>query len=148
MSTRSRKQLSGKQLNAIVLRRLRKYDRLNFFESFAMFMGKAQLVELGLKNFLISKYGLVEEKVQNWPLGRVIAELRERGCCQDFIGLVEELKERRNHIAHELLVNDAITRRLTGFTARRIASDSVSKGLYCAEATIVVHDFLVSNGFL
>jgi hypothetical protein len=48
--TVTRKQLSGRQVHAIVARRLRKYEKLNFLESFAMFMGKAQLVELGLKS--------------------------------------------------------------------------------------------------
>jgi hypothetical protein len=42
------KRLSAKQLQFRVDNRLRKYDNLNFFESFAMFMGKAQLVELSL----------------------------------------------------------------------------------------------------
>ena len=61
--TRSRKRLSGKQVNAIVFRRLRKYDKLNFSESFAMFMGRAQIVEFGLKKLLMDKYGLEEEKI-------------------------------------------------------------------------------------
>jgi hypothetical protein len=43
------KRLSPKQLHARVTKRLRKSDSLNFLESFAMFMGKAQLVELALQ---------------------------------------------------------------------------------------------------
>jgi hypothetical protein len=119
MSTRPRKQPNGRQVNAIVLRRLRKYDKLNFLESFAMFMGKAQVVELGLKNLLINKYGLEEERIEKWSLGGVIAELEKRGCRKDFVGLLEELKERRNYIAHELLADDAIMRRFAGSRARR-----------------------------
>jgi hypothetical protein len=49
---RGRKSLSQKQVHAIVMRRLGRIDGLSFLESFAMFMGKAQLVELGLKNIL------------------------------------------------------------------------------------------------
>ena len=37
-----------------------------------MFMGKAQLVELGLKNILTSKYGYDDERIERWSLGRVV----------------------------------------------------------------------------
>jgi hypothetical protein len=49
------KQLTAKQVDAIVARRMRKYEKLNFMEHFALFMGKAQLVERGLKNHLMNK---------------------------------------------------------------------------------------------
>ena len=78
----------------------------------------------------------------------MIAELKRRGCRQDFVGLLEELKERRNYIAHELLADDAIMRKLIGSGAQRIAWKSLSRGLYHVEETIVVHGFLVTNGFL
>jgi hypothetical protein len=147
MSTRPKKGLTGKQVAARVFKRMRKYNKLNFLESFAMFMGKVQLVELGLKNFLINKYGLEDEQIERWPLGRVIAELERHGCRKDFIELLKDLKERRNHIAHELLANDAIMRKLTG-SSPTFVGRSVDKGLYCVETVIVVHDFLISNGFL
>jgi hypothetical protein len=137
-----RKSLSGKQVHAIVARRLRRIERLNFLESFAMFMGKAQLVELGLKNILAGKYGYDEERIESWSLGRVVKALRESGLRQDFVHLMEELKEHRNHIAHEMLANDALLRRLAGGGARRIAWKSLSRGLYLVEQAIVVHDFL------
>jgi hypothetical protein len=148
MNAQRKKQLSGKQVNAIVFRRLRKYDKLNFSESFAMFMGKAQLVEFGLKKVLMSKYGLEEEKIENWSLGQVIAELKKRGCRQDFVALLEELKERRNYIAHTILIDDAMMRRLVGSRAQRISWKSLSRGLYQVEEAIVVHDFLVTNELL
>jgi len=126
----SRKSLSGKQVHAIVARRLRKIDKFSFLESFAMFMGKAQLVELGRKHILTGKYGYDEERIDRWTLGRVVNELRERGLRQDFIHLMEELKEHRNHIAHEMLANDALLRRLAGGSAQRIAWKSLRRGLY------------------
>src|SRR5262249_59306015 len=114
-----------------------------------MFMGKAQLLELGLKKIhLMGKYGLEEEKIKNWSLGHVIAELKKRECRGDFVGLLEELKERRNYIAHELLADDAIMQKMIGSRAKRFAWKSLSHGLYQVEQAIVVHDFLVRNGFL
>ena len=65
--------LSGKQVHAIVARRLLRMDNLNFLESVAMFMGKAQLVELGLKNILIREYGYDDEQIKRWTLGRLTA---------------------------------------------------------------------------
>ena len=136
------KSLSGKQVHAIVARRLRRIDGFNFLESFAMFMGKAQLVELGLKNILTSKYGYDDERIERWSLGRVVKELRKSGLRQDFVHLMEELQAHRNYIAHEMLANDALLRRLAGGGAHRIASRSLSRGLYLVEQAIVVHDFL------
>jgi hypothetical protein len=148
MRTGSNKQLSGKQVNAIVARRLRRYDKLNFLETFAMFMGKVQLIELGMKKLLQSKYGFEEEKIENWSLGQVIAELKKHGLRRDFVGLLEELKTHRNYIAHQLLVDDAAMRKLAGVRTQRFAWKSLSRGLDCVETTIVVHDFLDSEGFL
>jgi hypothetical protein len=142
MTRGKRKTLSGKQVHSIVARRLRKIDGFSFLESFALFMGKAQIVELGLKHILISTYGYDEERVERWTLGRVVNELRERGLRQDFVQLMEELKERRNYIAHEMLVNDALLRRLAGSRAQRIAWKSLHRGLYVVEQAIVLHDFL------
>ncbi|MBB4261466.1 MULTISPECIES: hypothetical protein [unclassified Bradyrhizobium] len=138
----ARRSLSGRQVHAIVARRLRKLEKLSFLESFAMFMGKAQLVELGLKNLLMRKYGFDEERIKRWTLGRVVKELGERGLRQDFIHLMEELKGSRNYIAHEMLANDALMRRLAGAGANRIAWKSLRRGLYLVEESIVVHDFL------
>jgi hypothetical protein len=142
MTRDERKSISGKQVHAIVARRLRKIERLGFLESFAVFMGKAQLIELGLKRILIDSYCFDAERIERWTLGRVVKELRERGLRQDFVQLMDELKEHRNYIAHEMLANDVILRRLTGGSARRTEWKSLNRGLYLIEQAIVVHDFL------
>ncbi len=142
------KSLSFKQAHAIVARRMRKYEKFNFLESFAMFMGKAQIVELGMKNILTAKYGYDDERTERWTLGRVITELRGCGLREDFVGLIENLKDRRNYIAHEMLANDALLRRLAGRGAHRIAGKSLSQGLYVVETAIVVHNFLQREGLM
>jgi hypothetical protein len=86
------KSLSGEQVHTIVARRLPRIDGFSFLESFAMFMGKAQLVELGLKNILTSKYGYDDERIERWSLGRVIKELRKCGLRQDFVHLRKSYK--------------------------------------------------------
>jgi hypothetical protein len=142
------KRLSGKQVLATVTRRLQRTEKLNFLEHFAMFMGKAQVVELGLKKILVRKYGYKEEKIENWPLGAVIKELKKLGLRRDFIALVEHLKEHRNYIAHEMLADDAMVQKLAGAESRRFAWKSLERGLFSVEEVIVVHDFLASNELL
>jgi hypothetical protein len=142
------KRLSGKQVLATVTRRLQRTEKLNFLEHFAMFMGKAQVVELGLKKILVRKYGYKEEKIENWPLGAVIKELKKLGLRRDFIALVEHLKEHRNYIAHEMLADDAMMQKLAGAESRRFAWKSLERGLFSVEEGIVVHDFLASNELL
>ena len=139
------KRLTGKQVLAKVTRRLQKNEKLNFLEHFAMFMGKAQIVELGMKKILVSKYGYKEEKIENWPLGAVIKELKKLGLRPDFIALVEKLKEHRNYIAHEVLADDAMMQKLAGAKARRFAWKSLERALFSVEEVIVVHDFLANN---
>jgi hypothetical protein len=101
-----------------------------------------------MKKILMNKYGLQEAKIKNWPLGRVIAELKNRGVRQDLVRFLEELKEYRNYIAHELLVDDAIMRKLAGSRAQRFAWKRLSQGLCLVEQTVVVHDVLAENGLL
>jgi hypothetical protein len=82
-------------------------------------MGKAQLVELALKNILARKCGYEDKKIENWSLGQVIKELKALGLRPDFVALIEDLKERRDYIAHEIFVNDAVMRSLAGHSASR-----------------------------
>jgi hypothetical protein len=100
-----RKSLTGKQVHAIVVRRLRRIERLNFLESFAMFMGKAQLVELGLKNILTGKYGYDEERIESWSLGRVVKALRESGVSQKLSGL-KSLSRGQYLVEQAIVVHD------------------------------------------
>jgi hypothetical protein len=142
------KQLTSKQVLSKVMKRLRSYDKLNHLECFAMFMGKTQLVEMALKNLLVTKYHYTDEKIERWTLGRVVKELKKLGLRADFVALLEELMEYRNHIAHDLLLDYALMQRLVGSKAHRLSLKPLERGLYMVEQTIVVHDFLASNKYL
>lgn len=89
-------------------KRLEKYKNLTFFEQYAMFMGVAQILEFGLKKLLESKFDYSMEEMEKWTLGRTKTELEKRGLRPDFINLLKSVVEYRNHIAHELLVNEAL----------------------------------------
>jgi hypothetical protein len=142
------KRLSSKQLNARVFKRLRKTDNLNFLEHFAMFMGKAQLVELSLKKILVDRYRYDEGRIERWTLGTTIKELEKCGLRNDFIVLLKDLNEHRIYIAHNLLSDDALMRKLAGSEAQSFAWKSLKHALYAVEAVIVVHDFLATNKYL
>lgn len=110
-----------------------------------MFMGKAQIVELGMKGLLVRQYGYDIEQIEKWTLGQAIRELRKRGLRQDFIWLAEELNDHRNHIAHDLLADHALLQKLFGSDADRFAWRDLERGLYAVEMAIVVHDFLFGD---
>jgi predicted ferric reductase len=142
------KRLSSKQLNARVFKRLRKTDNLSFLEHFAMFMGKAQLVEMSLKKILADRYHYDEDRIERWTLGTTIKELEKCRLRKDFIVLLKELNEHRVHIAHNLLSDDALMRKLAGSEGQSFARKSLKRALYAVEAVIVVHDFLATNKYL
>jgi hypothetical protein len=106
-------ELTGEQIHKELFRRLKKYKNKNFLEQFAMFMGLVQLLELALKNLLVRKFGVDEEKLETWTLGRTITALRKHGLRADYLALLDSVLEYRNLIAHELLANQALLRSIS-----------------------------------
>jgi hypothetical protein len=97
--------LSRKDISIATTEGLKKYKGLNFLESYAMFIGVAQLLELGLKNLLGEKFKYDLEKIEKWTLGKTCHELEVNNLRTDFIFLLKSVVKYRNYIAHELLVN-------------------------------------------
>jgi hypothetical protein len=123
-------------------KRLKPYDKLNLLEQFAMFMGKAQVLEFGLKSLLVHRCGYDLERMARWTLGGTVRELKTRSLRGDFLTLLEELVGYRNYIAHELLANDAMLRRVLGGDAGRLELKYLERGIYQVEHAILVHDWL------
>lgn len=65
-------QLTHKQIQTEVFIRLKKYERLNFLERYAMFMGVAQLLEIGLKQLAHRLYRMPFEKLERRTLGTMM----------------------------------------------------------------------------
>ena len=93
--------LTAEEIQAAVVSRLKRYDDLNFFERFAMFMGIAQILELQLKQLLERQFGVPIEKTERKTLGQVSRALRDHGLRSDFLLLLASVVEYRNHVAHE-----------------------------------------------
>ncbi|MCI0628332.1 MAG: hypothetical protein L0387_42890 [Acidobacteria bacterium] len=141
MQPRNEPHLDAREIQEQVLKRLEKYKDLNVLEQFAMFMGMAQVLEVGLKNLLGRRYKYDYEKMETWTLGKTTRELKERGLRTDFIVLLESVVEYRNYIAHELLVNDAMLKCLLSGDSGRVELRQLEKGIYELEQVVFLHDW-------
>jgi hypothetical protein len=121
--------LNREQIQAEVSERLKKYEKLSFFEQFAMFMGLAQAFEISLKQLLNRKYGVDFESLERATLGQVTGQLKDRGLRPDFIALLESVVGYRNHIAHSLLANQIMLQSL-GAGDARFERRELEKGMF------------------
>ena len=133
--------LSREEIAAGVAKRLKKYDSLGFLEGFAMFMGVAQILELGLKGLLHRRFGVDLQMTEHWTLGRTAKALQENGLRADFITLLESVVNYRNYIAHELLANEAILRSLLSGESARFEVRQLEKGTYELEQLMFLYDW-------
>lgn len=132
--------LSGEEIKERVLKKIEEYKGLSHLENYAMFMGKAQLLEMALKSLLSRKYNVPEETMERWTLGRVKNELRDKGLRPDFIGFLEGVVRHRNYIAHEFLANNAITQSMADFSDRKLYGD-LFRATYDLEQIIILYDW-------
>ena len=137
--------LTPDEVSKELRKRLKPYDKLNLLEQYAMFMGKTQVLEFGLKNLLERKCGYDLERMERWTLGRTIRELKSRGMREDFAARLESLLGYRNYIAHELLANEAMLRKLLGGDTGRLELKNLQRGVYEIEHAILVHDWLAKH---
>lgn len=133
--------MDAQEIQAGVAKRLEKYKKLNDLEQFAMFMGTAQILEAGLKNLLIRRFGYDEDEMEKWTLGKTAAELEKSGLRKDFVVLLKSVVNYRNHIAHELLANQAMLRAILGRDAGGLERGPLDKGIYEVEQLLFLHDW-------
>ena len=102
---RRSKTLTPKMLIRKITRSMARVSNLNFLESYAVLIGKAQLIEFALKKILRKRYRYSESKVERLTLGVAISELERLGMRKDFVALLRELKDSRNNMAHEFMAD-------------------------------------------
>ncbi len=137
----NQEELSGKYIQSEVFRRLEKYDELTALEHFAMFIGKAQILEYALKSLLVRLFGYDWEKIERRTLGWTCRELKDSGLRADFIALLESVTEYRNYIAHEFLVNEAVMRTILEGSSGRLGLKHLEKGTYELEQLILIYEW-------
>jgi hypothetical protein len=132
--------LSGEEIKELVYQKLESYEDLSVLEQCAMFMGKAQILEFGLKGLLTRKYEVPIGSMEKWTLGRVINELKQKGLRPDFIAILDNLVDHRNYIVHEFLANNAITKSIANFSDRKLHAD-LFRAIYELEQIIILYDW-------
>lgn len=100
--------LNTEQITKGTQKGLKKYESLSFIEQYAMYMGMAQILEFGLKKLYEEKFRGNLDDMERWTLGKTRVELEKKGLRTDFIALLKGVVDSRNHIAHEILANEAI----------------------------------------
>lgn len=119
---------------------LKAYNNLSFPEQFAMYMGKAQLLEIGLKGILAEKLGYNVDDMERWTLGKVRVELEKAGIRPDFITLLKSVVRARNFIAHEILAAEAMVGSLLGENKFAKNQRTLGKAVYELEQLILHFD--------
>lgn len=136
--------LSGDQIKKDVFEKLAQYKDRSVLEQYAIFMGKAQILEFGLKGLLARNFNVPLEDMELWTLGRTRTELRQRGLRSDFIRFLDSVVDHRNNMAHEFLVNTEIIRSIANFSERKLYGD-LFRALYEIEQVIILHDWCEEN---
>lgn len=128
-----------------VNKRLKKYEGHNLFERFALFMGMAQLLELGLKKLLSRRYDMDIDSLEQWTLGRVKGELRNRGLRPDFVTYLDSVVNYRNHMAHSFIADALITREMFEGRESRFESRELDRGTYELEHLLLLFEWTEEN---
>ncbi len=80
--------LTSERLQKMIFKSLKSSNRLGVLERYAIFMGKAQLVEFALKRLLVDQYGFEEEKIEKCTLGGAIHHLEKSGLRGDLLTIL------------------------------------------------------------
>ena len=133
-------ELSREEIQQRVNAKLDEQKGLSFFEQYAMYMGKAQLLEFGLKGLMHRKFKTPIDSMGRWTLGKTKNELAENGIRPDFIEYLESVVEHRNAMAHEFLLNCAVMNSLGSFSGQAPIGD-LFRATYELEQIIILHDW-------
>ena len=130
-----------------VFKNLGLIEELGFMERYAMFMGKVQILEFGLKRLLTDYKKYEYEKLEKNTLGQVIRKLKKNHLREDYLYLLEDLLEYRNYFAHDFLADNALANMFLGgegsFTK---PPRQLWHALFSVEQAILVFDFIKTNG--
>lgn len=141
--------LGGQELQDKIFAGLEIYKGKPFIERFGLFMGKAQLLEFGLKKILVSLpgYNLPEKKLEKLSLGQTRVELEKLGLRTDYDADLKSFTDQRNTMAHEFLANYAITQQLLdGAALIHPFERELAHACSALEQLIILFDFINGAG--
>ena len=121
------------------------YAGRSSYECFAFLMGKAQILEFGLKNLLNREFSVAQEEMGKWTLGRIARELEARGARKDYVDYLKDFVKERNYIAHEMLADNLIFKSVAGDISERFEFKQLQKPAFDLERLLIVYDWLEEN---
>ena len=138
------KTLTPKMLMRKMNKSMAYMGKISLLENYAMFMGKAQLIEFALKKILIKRYRYDNSRLEKMTLGGAIGELERLGMRKDFVALLRELNEFRIDMAHNFLVDHSSLVALDR-SFGQLSRKPLQTALFKVEETVHVYDFLNQN---
>ena len=133
--------LETADLQRQIFANLANYSDRSVFECFALLMGKAQLLEFGLKNLLHRTCAIEQEDMERWTLGKVAHEMASQAFRSDYVALLKEFVKERNYIAHEMLANNAIFRSMAPDISARFEFKQLQQPAFNLERLLILHDW-------
>lgn len=137
--------LTKQDIMGLVEKGLEIYNNKDFLEAYGIFMGKAQLLEFGLKKVLTSLPGVVlsENKLERLTLGMTRVELEKNNLCTDYNDLLKIFVKKRNTMAHDFLAGFALTQHTLQQTGlQHMFMGDLFRASYELEQLIVFFDFI------
>jgi len=129
----------------IALKNLEKYKDYSLLENYALYMGKCQILELGLTNLLVENSEYDYDQVGSWTMGRLTNELERIGLREDYIKWLKLIIDKRNHITHEFLANRIITMELTDGKGFHSDESYLSKAAFELEQALIIFTHMQEN---
>lgn len=139
-------ELQPSEIQERIMANLDVYANRSSFECFALLMGKAQILEFGLKSLLARLFFVNPTEMEKWTLGRVANELESKGLRGDYVALLKKFVEHRNHIAHEILVCNAIFRSMEAGISARFEFKQLQDPAWELERLLILHDWCEESG--
>ena len=137
--------LSGDDVLNEVFRRMEKYEQKSFLECFSIYLGTAQILEFALKKLLEKKFGIPEEATEKLTLGQARVKLESVGLRVDYTELLKQVVKDRNHVAHELLANQALIGSLDYEFSERMQFRELKHFIFGLEQAVFLFDYFQHN---
>jgi len=134
-------QIESSELQRQIMAGIASYADRSSYECFALLMGKAQILEFGLKSLLARSCSIEHSEMEKWTLGTVARALDSNGFRGDYVALLKEFVIHRNYIAHDMLVDNAIFRSMEASISERFEFEQLQQPAYDLEGLLILHDW-------
>lgn len=145
----NKKLLTNEEVWEVVQEKTKIYQDKTFLESFGIYFGKCQILEWGLKQVLNQYYDVDLKSLKKYTMGRLKDKMVDEKIREDFTGLLKEVVNKRNFMAHDFLFENAQTNALLNdlnINERFNSFDRyLSKAAIELEYALVVFDWICDN---